>query len=39
LTLKNTHSPGGATVNNAAYSVNFRFKFYWLDGASIYDDG
>jgi len=33
------HWPGGATVNNAAYSVNFRFKFYCLDGATIYDDG
>jgi len=31
-------SPGGATVNNAAYSVNFH-KFYCLDGATIYNDG
>jgi len=33
------HSPVGATVNNAAYSVNLAFKFHSLDGASIYDDG
>jgi len=39
LTLKNVHSPGGATVNDAAYSVNLAFKFYSLDGARMYDDG
>jgi len=32
------HSPGGATINNAAYSVILAFKFYSLEGASMYDD-
>jgi len=32
------HSPGGATINNAAYSVNLRFKFHSLEGATIYND-
>jgi len=39
LTLKNMHSPGGATVNNAAYSVNLAFKFHSLEDANIYNDG
>jgi len=33
------HSPRGATINIAAYSVNFRFKFYCLVGTTINDDG
>jgi len=32
------HSLGSATVNNAAYSVNLRFKFHSLEGATIYND-
>jgi len=29
------HSPGDATVNNAAYSANLAFKFHSLEGATI----
>jgi len=32
------HSPVGATVNDVAYSVNFRFKFHSLDDATISND-
>jgi len=27
----------GATVNNAAYSVNLAFKFHSLEGTTIYN--
>jgi len=33
-TLKNMHSPGGATINIVAYSVNARFKFHYTEGAA-----
>jgi len=33
------HLPGGATINIAAYSVNFRLKFTSIHVATIYDDG
>jgi len=32
------HSLGGTTVNNAAYSANFAYKFHSLEGATMYND-
>jgi len=32
------HSLWSKNVNNTAYSVNLRFKFHLLDGATIYND-
>jgi len=31
------HSIGGTTINIVAYSVNVRFKFHSIEGATIHD--
>ena len=37
MTLKKIYLLVGSTINIVVYSVNFRVKFYSIQGATVYD--